>query len=229
MNRTLRVLVTGQAPRPDIEAQIALEAPGLEFRLEGALDGMSLAEINASARRCSEVDILFTRLASGETTQIARGLVADRVTASLQTGSTTLLWSTTPFRSLPQYDDVVRPADLLTAMIDVLLPVGTLGLIVPHRRQLELKIKEHTRPGVRVASVALAPQSDDAIVDDAADRLLLEKPDLAILDCMSYTRSELARVSAILPCVVVLPAAVAVAAAAALLSHLNAEVAPGQS
>lgn len=222
MNRTLRVFVTGQSPRPDVEAQIALEAPGLEFRLTGALDGMTPAEIRASTSRCSETDTLLTRLDSGETTEAARGLVADRLAAGMQPCDATLLWSTTPFRSLPRHDHIVQPADLLTTMIDVLLPVGTLGLIVPNRQQLELKIKEHTRPGVRVTAVALAPQSHDAAVDDAAYRLLLGKPDLTLLDCMSYTRLELARVSAILPCLVVLPAAVAVQAAAALLSHLNA-------
>jgi hypothetical protein len=120
--------------------------------------------------------------------------------------------------TLPRHDDVVQPGDLLTAMIDVLLPVGTLGLIVPRRQQLEGKIKERTRPGVRVVAATVAPQSDDAAIDDAAHRLLLEKPDLAVLDCMAYTRSELARVSAILPCLVVLPAAAAVRAAKALLS-----------
>jgi hypothetical protein len=128
------------------------------------------------------------------------------------------LWSTKSFLTLSRHDDVVQPADLLTAMIDVLLPVGTLGLIVPRRQQLDVKVNEHTRPGVRVVAAAVAPQSDDAAIDDATYGLLLEKPDLALLDCMSYTRSELARVSAILPCLVVLPAAAAVRAAAALFS-----------
>jgi protein AroM len=216
--QTLRVLVTGQSPRPDVEAQVALEAPGIEFRLSGALDGMSRADINGSTWRCSDADILPAKLASGEISSAARGLVADRLSASLQTRGPTLLWSTTSFLTLPRYDDVVRPADLLTAMIDVLLPAGTLGLIVPSRQQLERKIKERTRPGVRVVAATVAPQSDSAAIDDAAYRLLLEKPDLALLDCMSYTRSDLARVSAILPCLVVLPAAVAVRAAAALFS-----------
>jgi protein AroM len=113
----------------------------------------------------------------------------------------------------------VQPADLLTAMVDVLLPAGTLGLIVLHRQQLELKVNERLRPGVRVVAAALAPHSDNAAIDEAAFQLVTHKPDLALLDCMSYTRSELARVSAILPCLVVLPAAAAVRAAAALLSR----------
>jgi protein AroM len=219
MSRTLRVLVTGQSPRPDVEAQVALEAPGVECDLAGVLDGMSRADIKGSTQRCSDADILPARLASGEITPVARGLVADRLSASLQTRRPTLLWSTASFLTLPRYDDVVRPADLLTAMIDVLLPAGTLGLIVPNRQQLEGKIKERTRPGVRVVATTVAPQSDNAAIDDAAYRLLLEKPDLVLLDCMSYTRSELARVSAILPCLVVLPAAAAVRAAAALFSE----------
>jgi protein AroM len=114
MNRTLRVLVTGESPRPDIETQIALEVPGAEICIAGALDGMSRAEINASTWRCSDTDILFTRLASGEIARVARGLVADRLSVSLQTRGPTLLWSTTAFRSLPRHDDVVQPADLLT-------------------------------------------------------------------------------------------------------------------
>ena len=71
---------------------------------------------------------------------------------------------------------------------------------------------------MRVVAATVAPQSDSAAIDDAAYRLLLEKPDLALLDCMSYTRSELARVSAILSYLVVLPAAAAVRAAAALFA-----------
>jgi protein AroM len=218
MKRTLRVLVTGQSPRPDVEPQVALEAPDVEVRLTGALDGMSRADINGSTCCCADADILPAKLASGEITSVARGMMADRLSVSVHTRGPTLLWSTTSFLTLPRHDDVVQPGDLLTAMIDVLLPAGTLGLIVPRRQQLEGKIKERTRPGVRVVAATVAPHSDNAAIDDAAYRLLLEKPDLALLDCMAYTRLELARVSAILPCLVVLPAAAAVRAAAALFS-----------
>ena len=81
--------------------------------------------------------------------------------------------------------------------------------------------KEHDVKAVQESDESMQ-DAINAAVDDAAYRLLSEKPDLALLDCMSYTRSELARASAILPCLVVLPAAVAVQAASALLSHLHA-------
>jgi hypothetical protein len=69
---------------------------------------------------------------------------------------------------------------------------------------------------VHVVAAVLALRSDDAEIDAAAFQLVSQKPDLAIMDCMSYTRSEMARVSAILSCLVLLPAVAATQAAAAL-------------
>jgi hypothetical protein len=83
--------------------------------------------------------------------------------------------------------------------------------------RLETRIQERSRPGVHVVAAALAPHSDHVEVDAAAFQLVAQKPDLAIMDCMSYTRLEMARVSAILSCLVLLPAVVATQAAAALL------------
>ncbi|MFN7633602.1 MAG: AroM family protein, partial [Acetobacteraceae bacterium] len=37
----LRVLVIGQSPRPDIEAEITAAVPGVAILLQGALDGWS--------------------------------------------------------------------------------------------------------------------------------------------------------------------------------------------
>jgi hypothetical protein len=56
------------------------------------------------------------------------------------------------------------------------------------------------------------------LLDAAAFQLVAQKPDLAIMDCMSYTRLEMARVSAILSCLVLPPAVAATQAAAALLA-----------
>jgi hypothetical protein len=106
-------------------------------------------------------------------------------------------------------------------MVDVLLPAGTLGLFVPHCQRLERKVRERSRPGVRIVATALAPGADDAAFERAAFQLVAEKPDLALLDGMSYAWSELARLCAILPCLIVLPAAAATRAAAALLSPVS--------
>ena len=43
----LPVFVIGQAPRPDLAAEIAAAAPGLPIAMRGALDGMTRDEIGA--------------------------------------------------------------------------------------------------------------------------------------------------------------------------------------
>lgn len=140
-----------------------------------------------------------------------------RLAAKLEVGGPALLWSTTAFRDLSRRDDFVQPADLLTAMVDVPLPTGTLGLIVPRRDRLEIRLEEWSRPGVHVVATVLAPRSDYAAIDAAAFQLVAQKPDVTLMDCMSYARSEMARVSAILSCLVLLPNVAAAGAAATLV------------
>jgi protein AroM len=218
MSRTLQVFVIGQSPRLDIEAQVALVARDAKISVEGVLDGMSLEQIADRVVPESDRDAVFATLSSGDTVTVSKQMVTTRLSAKLETGGPALLWSTASFQDLPRRHDFVQPAELLTMMIDVLLPTGTLGLIVPRRRQLDMQTKERSRPGLHVVAAALAPRSDHAAVDAAAFQLVAQKPDLAIMDCMSYTRLEMARVSATLSCLVLLPAVAATQAAAALLA-----------
>jgi len=217
MSRTLQVFVIGQSPRLDIEAQVALVARDTKISVDGVLDGMSLEKIADRVVPESDRDAVFATLSSGDAVTVSKQMVTTRLSAKLETGGPALLWSTASFQDLPRRHDFVQPADLLTMMIDVLLPKGTLGLLVPRRDRLETRIQERSRPGVHVVAAALAPHSDHVEVDAAAFQLVAQKPDLAIMDCMSYTRLEMARVSAILSCLVLLPAVVATQAAAALL------------
>jgi protein AroM len=202
MSRTLRVFVIGQSPRPDVAAQILLADPVIRVRVEGALDGMSRDQIASQAPPRSGADSLFTTLSAGETVTVAKAAVVARLLAKLEIGGPALLWSTIAFRELPRRDDFVQPADLLTAMVDVLLPTGTLGRTVPRRERLEMQLKKWSRPGVQVVATALAPHADNATIDAASFQLAATKPDLVLMDCMSYTQSEMARVSAnsIVPC-----------------------------
>ena len=79
----LPVFVIGQAPRPDLEAEIAAAAPGLRIALRGALDGLTRAEIAAIAPR-DGADTLFTMLPSGEGVAISKAAVTQRLRAMLR-------------------------------------------------------------------------------------------------------------------------------------------------
>jgi protein AroM len=219
MRRVLRVLVIGQSPQPEIEAQIALAAFGISLRLEGALDGMTREQIATQAAPRSDADTLFTVLPSGETVTISKEVVTARLKARLEDTGPALLCSTRVFQGLPRRGNIVQPSDLLNAMVDVLLPVGTLGLFVPFPEQEDALEEERSRPGVRTVATTLRMQSGPPEIDAACLRMAVEKPDLVIMDSMSYTYADRARVAAILPCLVVLPIAAAAGAAGSLLAN----------
>ena len=174
MRQMLRVFVTGQSPQPEIEAQIALAAFDLALRLEGALDGMTREQIATQAAPRSDADTLFTVLPSGETVTISKEVVTARLTTRLDDTGPALLCSTRVFQGLPRRGNIVQPSDLLNAMVDVLLPVGTLGLFVAFPEQEDTLVEERSRPGVRTAATTLRMQSGSSEIDAACLRMAVE-------------------------------------------------------
>ncbi len=213
----MRVFVIGQSPRPDIEAEIAAAVPGIALRVEGALDGMSRERIAAEAAPRSDADALFTVLPSGETVTISKRFVSGRLAARLAEGGPALLCCTGAFHGLPRRADIVQPSEVLNGLADSLLPTGTLGLFVPLAEQVATLSAKRARPGRRVVALPLSPLADAATIDAAARRMAAEKPDLVILDCMSYTRAGKTRIASIVGCPILLSIAVAARAAASLL------------
>jgi protein AroM len=213
----LPVFVIGQAPRPDLEAEIAAAAPGLKVALRGALDGMTRQEI-ASIPPRDGADTLFTLLPSGEGVSISKAAVTTRMRAMLEaTRGPVLLACTGTFKGLPERPDLVQPSAVLNGMAEALLPRGRLGLAVPLPEQAAALGASRARDGLSLAVVALRPGSDDAARAAAMAKLAAQKPDLVLLDCISYTRRDKAAAVAALPCPVLLSVAVAARAAASLL------------
>lgn len=217
MTPTLRVLVIGQSPRPEVEAQIAAAVPGVTLRLEGALDGMTREQIATETAPRDDADALFTVLPSGETVTISKAVVTARLANRLVDGGPALLCCTGAFKGLPLRADIVQPSAVLNGLATSLLPAGTLGLFVPLPEQVETLGALRARPGLRTVALPLRPLSDAATIDAAARLMAEQRPDLVILDCMSYTRADKARMSAILDCPILLSIAVAARAAASLL------------
>ncbi len=213
----LRVLTIGQSPRPDLEAEIGAAVPRLPVALEGALDGLSRAEIGQLAPR-DGADTLFTLLPSGEGVAVSKAAVTERLRAKLAAiVGPVLLACSGAFAGLHQRVDLVQPSAVLNALAEALLPRGRLGIAVPFAEQIPTLAGKRARPGLEVAAVALRPASDDTVRRKAAEELAAAKPDLVLLDCISYSRADKAVFEAVLPCPVLLSVAVAARAAASLL------------
>lgn len=213
----LPVFVIGQTPRLDLEAEIAAAAPGLKIAMRGALDGLSRAEI-ADVRPRDGHDTLFTMLPSGEGVAISKAAVTARMRGMLEeTQGPVLLACTGTFKGLPERPDLIQPSAVLNGMAEALLPQGRLGLFVPLAEQAAGLGESRARSGLSITVVALRPYADTATREAAMAEMAAQKPDLVLLDCISYTRRDKAAAVAALSCPVLLSVAVAARAAASLL------------
>lgn len=192
MSRILGIAVIGQAPRDDIAALFAAQAPvGTKVILRGCLDGMSDAEIAAIAP-ADGADTLYTRLPADRDVKISKKAVVARAPATLaklrEDGADALVFNCTgAFPSMPGDAGVLFPSRVLAGLSAGLLPTGRLGLLVPLAEQASKLTEKWQRPGIEVFAEALAPSAGDAEIEAAAARLKARAPDLIAMDCMSYT------------------------------------------
>lgn len=219
--RRIGVVVIGQSPRPTVAAEIAsVLSPGISIDLRGALDGMSRAEIDAIKPR-DGADSLFTLLPDGDSVVISKKEVEQRAAVQLarfrQEGIfVTMLACTGKFANLAPEGLVILPSAVLHRLVEAVLPKGRLGVFSPLPEQTALIDKKWQRDGVEVVGVTLKPGSDDAAVDAAARTMAELAPDLVVMDCMSYTSANKARLRLRYAGPVVL----AIAAAARVLEEL---------
>lgn len=191
----LGIVTPGQAPRADIVAQVAALMPqGTMITLRGCLDGAGRDEIAGLAPAAGE-DVLYTKLADGSDTTIAKKHTIARAPAALDKlrgdGVDAILFACTG--SFPDGlggPGVVFPSKLLSGLAAALLPSGRLGLLVPLPAQVTQLAVKWTRPGLEVVAEPLIPSSDDAATEASARRLAARKPDLVVMDCMSYTEKH---------------------------------------
>ena len=192
MTRTLGIAVIGQAPRPEVAALYAAEAPaGTRIVLRGCFDGLSDAEIAARSPR-SPADALYTPLPDGREVKISKQAVAERAGDTLaalrRDGADALVFNCTgTFPPIPGEAGVLFPSRVLNGLAAALLPQGRLGLMIPIPEQAETLTEQRARDGVAVAVEVLTPSAGPAAAEEAARRLASRKPDLVAMDCMSYT------------------------------------------
>jgi protein AroM len=195
-------LVVGQSPRPEIEAefrQIAGETANLVLR--GALDGLSRSEID-SIQPHDESDVLFTRLPNGDGVRLSKKQVVYHGSKQLdqlraQGFSSVLVLCTGVFSEWASLRDVLFPSQIVAAMVNGVLPTGTLGVFSPLIEQCaQSKLRWQDR-GYDVHSFALSPNASDDEVIALGKSIPHQTVELLVLDCVSYTRHTKRILSAI--------------------------------
>jgi protein AroM len=217
------VVVIGQSPRPDIEAELR-EVLGnrLPIRLVGALDGLSRAEIDR-LRPSGSHDALFTNLPDGSGVVISKAEVTKRAQARLdwlaeQGIDVTLMNCTGVFEGLVPRGPLVFPSAVLTGLVLGLLPRGRLGVFMPIAEQ-EAAMKDKWSQGEwEVSALTLRPRTEGAELDAMAREMARRRPDLVVLDCMGYGQAMKRRVREVTG----LRAVLAISAAARAIQELIA-------
>ena len=220
-HQRIGVVVIGQSPRPTVASEIAaVLSPGIEIELRGALDGMSRAEIDAIPPM-DGYDTLFTLLPNGDGVTISKKEVERRASQQItrfkhEGVGVTLMACTGKFPNLAADGLVILPSAILHNLVEAVLPEGRLGVFSPLPEQTALIDKKWQREGVEVVGITLRPGSSDAAVDEAARTMADLEPDLVVMDCISYTSTNKARVRTAYPGPVIL----GIAAAARIVEEL---------
>ncbi len=137
---TLGIVTIGQAPRDDIVALFAAQAPpGTKVVLRGALDGLSDEEVDALPP-LNGADTLYTRLRGGRDVKISKQAVIARSPAALAKlradGCDAIVYACTgEFPPMEGDAGVLFPSRVLSGIAEGLLPRGRLGLLVPFAEQ----------------------------------------------------------------------------------------------
>lgn len=192
MGRMLGIAVIGQAPREEIAEMFARHLPaGTRIAVRGCLDGLSEPDM-AARPPISDDDALYTRLPSGRDVKLSKRHVVEHAPETLamlrRDGADALLFNCAgDFPPMRGDAGVLFPSRVFEAVVSGLLPRGRLGLLVPIEEQLVVLSRKWSRPGVEVAAEVLAPSAGAAEARRAADALRRARPELIVLDCMSYT------------------------------------------
>jgi protein AroM len=189
----LGALVVGQSPRPEVEAEIMALADGaIDLDLRGALDGFSRAEVDRM-KPVDDADTLFTRLPNGDGVIISKRKVVEHGTKQLEDLANagydvTMVMCTGEFPAWMERFRVIFPSRTLGATVQACLPSGRLGVFTPLAEQCAKSTARWQAAGYDATVLAMSP---NVTIDEAraiAAEMGETRPELLVLDCMSYTR-----------------------------------------
>jgi protein AroM len=194
----LLVLTIGQAPRPDLVAELGdvLTSYGIgpdAIEVQGALDGLTLDQIRELVP-LDDADALHVQLPSGHHLSASKRAITERLSPLVEQAGArlTIVACTGRFVGLPRRPNVLFPSVVLDGLVDAVLPAGhRLGVLVPIPEQIELFTEARGRPDRPATVVSVQPGTDPT----AAARELREADvDLVVLDCFGYDRQLLTTV-----------------------------------
>jgi len=168
--------------------------PQVEIVERGALDGLSMKEVN-DFYASPPGPILITRMKDGTEVKVAKKHIVTRLNNCIleleaKGVEISILLCTEDFPEIESKKILLRPDRVLQIMVKAILQKGQLGIIVPSLDQIQATKKKWNSTGFTVVVEAISPYTGtEKEIIEIANRFKYLKVDLIILDCIGYNRT----------------------------------------
>lgn len=199
----LGIVTIGQAPRTDLHEDLStLLSPHIDVVERGALDALTLEEIEHRYPSGGQSQLLVSRMRDGRQVTIAEPDLeplldtAVRAMAKEDDADAIVVLCT---GELPDYRDlpmpVLSPKSLVRHSIQSLFPHGRLIIMSPEPHQMQNARTRWETAGFHVETLSASPYGDSRELERAAQEAASLKADLLYLDCMGYTLAQRQRIA----------------------------------
>ncbi len=192
----LGLVTIGQSPRDDVVRSMFGESVTGQILEAGALDFLDHHEIG-SLTPSADDQPLVTRLRDGREVVIGKKRVMPYLQQAVyrledEGCGTICVLCTGGFPPLGRESLLIYPDRLLINIVDALLPVGTLGVLMPHAGQHDTMVAKWTTASRSTVTAVASPYSEADTVASEVGRLVADGAQAIVLDCMGFDRRMLA-------------------------------------
>lgn len=186
------MVTIGQAPRVDLTHEIKyFLGDNTEIIEKGALDGMTLEEINSSVN-LEEGNVLVSRMSDGRQVKVTEKYILPKVASKISELETDgvkviLLACTAEFPPFKCKSILVKPQTILNAVLSSIAKEKVLGIIVPDKLQIMHAEKHWSNYAKKVIVKAASPYAKIQEIMDTIEQLKEFKIDIVLMDCIGYT------------------------------------------
>jgi protein AroM len=188
----LGLVTIGQSPREDVVASMFGDPSPLGIVQAGALDGLSMDEIERLSPAQSDHP-LVTRLRDGCEVTVAKerilGLMRQAVADLERAGAQVIcVLCTGSFPPLGGTRQVVYPDRIVAGVVSAIVPAGTIGVLMPHPGQDGVMRRKWSTQHRNVVTASVSPYAPEFRFEEAVALMTRCGVDAIVMDCMGYDR-----------------------------------------
>lgn len=202
--KRIGMITIGQSPRIDMVPEMRdIIGQDIDILETGALDGLSIDEVQARFSPARGDQILCTRMADGTEAVIGKEPLLRAMQACVDSLNQKkvhliVLLCTGKFPVFPSAALLVEAQKIMDQFMLALCRKGdTIGLLLPLSEQCVQAVKQYRTIGVQLVPEAASPYAPKDEISRAARKLKAADPRVVFMHCMGYTRQMKEAVSRI--------------------------------